>query len=166
MDLQNAVVLLAVAGGLVELLKGVLPDVWIAKRQVLVLLCIVAGFASTFALRYSVWAHEQVVGGKPLDELAVGSLIVVSLFVATTECAAFLILKGAGGAVANVGENQPKVMSIEKIEANLKKYPDTHSGQANGGGTAVSTVVTPADWPMSSAADDISFWLGPEKDAG
>jgi len=107
MNLQNAILLLAAAGGLIELVKGLLPKDIAAKSQVRVGLCVLAGFAATFALRYSVWAHEQVVGDKHLDQLSTGSLIVVSLFVATTEATAFLVLKNAKVAVANVGENQP-----------------------------------------------------------
>jgi hypothetical protein len=78
-------------------------------------------------LRYSVWAHEQVVGDKPLDTLGVASLIVVALAVAATECAAFLVLKGAGAAVSNVG--QPMPMPLGEVLANLEEHPDTHASQ-------------------------------------
>lgn len=127
MDLRNAIILLAAAGGLIELTKGLLPDDLAAKKQVKVALCIVAGFVATFALRYSVWAHEQVVGDKHLDELSTGSLIVVSLFVATTEATAFLILKNAKVAVSNMGENQPdtreQVVPVRELQVTPQVEP-------------------------------------------
>lgn len=106
MDLTNAALLLAVAGGCIELVKVLLGRA-AANPRLLVLIVLVCSFGATFALRYSVWSHEQVVGGKPLDALGVGSLIVVAFVVAFAESAAFLIVKGAAGAVANVGANQP-----------------------------------------------------------
>lgn len=104
-DFQNAVLLVFIAGGIVELAKALLGNPLKANPRVLTGLCIVAGFAAVFALRYSVWAHEQVIGNHPLDELSVGSLIVVSLALAFVEATAFTVLKGTSNAVKNVGEN-------------------------------------------------------------
>lgn len=106
MDLTRAVILLAVVGGIVELVKALLGDR--AKNpRVLVGVVIVASFGATFLLRYSVWAHDQVVNGKALDTLNTGSLIVVAIMVAAAESVVFLGGKAVLGAVANIGQNQP-----------------------------------------------------------
>ena len=45
--------------------------------RVLAGIVIVASFVATFVLRYSVWAHSEVVNGKPLDSLGIASLLVL-----------------------------------------------------------------------------------------
>lgn len=127
MDITKAVALLAVAGGMVELAKGLLPAAWIRKPQLLVGLCILASFAAVFLVRYSVWAHEQVIGDHPLDELGVGSLIVASIALAGAEAAAFLTLKAGARAVSNVGENQ--ALPLHEVLRNVETVPDVHAGQ-------------------------------------
>jgi len=120
-DVTKAVALLAVAGGMVELAKGLLPAAWRQNARVLVALCVLAGFASTFLVRYSVWAHEQVIGDKALDTLGTGSLIVVAIAVAAAECAVFRVLKASAVAVSNVGENQPP--AVPQIGPTSADYP-------------------------------------------
>ncbi len=107
MDVTKAVVVLAIAGGIVELAKAVIGGRAASNPRVLAALVIVASFASVFLLRYSVWANEQVIGDKPLDALGVPSLIVASIAVAAAESVAFLGGKAALRAVSNIGENQP-----------------------------------------------------------
>jgi hypothetical protein len=89
-----------------------LPKPWLTISQVMVAICVLTSFATTFTLRYSVWAHETLIGDKPLDSLGIGSLIIAALAVASAECTAFLVLGGAKNAVANVGENQ--IQDVQK----------------------------------------------------
>lgn len=107
MDWANAGLLVAIAAGLVELGKALMPADWKSNPRILAATVTVASFAATFALRYSVWAHEQVIGGKAMDDLGIGSLIVVAVALAAAETAVYLGLRGGAKAVSAVGENPP-----------------------------------------------------------
>lgn len=99
MDFAKAAMLTAAVLGIVTLAQVLLG---VRSRRATAWTVLLASFGATFALRYSAWAHEQVIGGKPLDEMSVGSLVVVSLFLAGVETAAYLGVD----AVRNIGENQ------------------------------------------------------------
>lgn len=106
MDFQNAVILVAVAAGVIELLKVLLGS-WAKNPRVVVLTTIIASIGVTLGLRYSAWADKQVVEGVPLDEMSVASLLVVAVALACVETAVYLGLKAGTRSVANIGENQP-----------------------------------------------------------
>ena len=104
MDFGKAAILIAVVFGLVEFGKRFLGPKLAADPPIVALLALVVGQAATWLMAETAWAHEQVVGGKPLDELNTGSKIVVGLFVAGGAAfgAEFL------GSLRSIGENQPK----------------------------------------------------------
>jgi len=83
----NALVLVGAVYGLVELVEHLAPN-WFnppnaAKGQPRTVgLVAVVSVGMTFLVGASVWAHEQVVGGHPLDRLDVASKLVVAVFVA------------------------------------------------------------------------------------
>lgn len=111
MDFGNAALLIATVFGVVELAKailgglgGLLSTNQAIRSRATAVLALVVGEGSVFLVAATVWAHEQVIGGHPLDKLNVASKVVVGLFVAGT--AAFG--DKALGALANVGTPMPQ----------------------------------------------------------
>lgn len=103
MDLQNAALLVAAVFGLIEFGKNLLGPRLARNSRIVVLLALVVGQAATWLVASTAWAHEQVIGSKPLDELNAGSLILVGLFAA----AAAAFGERTLNAVKNIGDNQP-----------------------------------------------------------
>lgn len=103
MDFGHALMVTALLFALVEMTKAVIPAVAISRRWTILAVLVLAE-VSIFGLRYTVWAHEQVVGGHPLDELNFGSLVVAGLFLAAGSSFVAEVIK----AIKNVGENQPE----------------------------------------------------------
>lgn len=106
---MNAVILIGAVYGLVELVEHFAPMFFnppnAAKGQPRTVgLVVVASFAMTFLVAASVWAHEQVVGGHPLDKVNVASKCVVAVFVAALAAG----LDQGVKAVADVGTPRPQ----------------------------------------------------------
>jgi uncharacterized membrane protein YozB (DUF420 family) len=108
MDLTKAALLVAVVFGVVELVKALLP--WVqalpaSKSQPInVGIVVVVSQATVFLVGASVWAHDQVIGNHPLDQLNVASKILVGVLLAGT--AAFG--DKALFAVRSIGDNPPQ----------------------------------------------------------
>lgn len=105
MEFGNAALLIATVYGLVELAKAVLPDSVTGNSKLVVGLVFVLSIVAVFLIGGTVWAHEQVLGGHPLDQLGVADKLVVSLFVGG---AAAFLHQGVVTTVKNIGENQPQ----------------------------------------------------------
>jgi hypothetical protein len=148
-DVSKSLALLAVAGGMIELVKALLPDSLSRNPRVLTGLCILAGFAATFLVRYSVWSKEQVIGDTTLDKLSTGSLIVVAIAVAGAEATAYLVLKRTGQAVANIGTPVPTVTQQAALDAAADRLTRSQLGPSAGG----SHPVDPATFTFESADD-------------
>lgn len=101
MDFGNAVLVSALLFGLVMWEKKAFPAIE-ASSLLTILSVIVSAQVAIWLLRYTVWAHEQVVGGHPLDTLNFGSLVAAGLFLAL---GATVVDQGVK-MVKNVGENQ------------------------------------------------------------
>lgn len=101
MDFTNAAILIAAVFGAVELLKSLVPALG-SDSRLTVLAVIVISVGVVFLVGGTVWAHEQVIGGHPLDKLGVDDKLVVSLFLAGTAAFGSKVLT----AVKNIGQNQ------------------------------------------------------------
>lgn len=101
MDLTKALVLSGLVFVLVEYAKQTLPDPWLAAKGVLAGAALVIGIAATFIAAETVWAHQDVVSGKPLDELNFWSKVVTGVFAGAGATFIHKTLQ----AVRNVGEN-------------------------------------------------------------
>lgn len=108
MDFAKAALVITAVFALVEFAKALFPRVATSKRLT-VLAALVAGQLAVFGLRYSVWAHEQVIGGHNLDTLNAGSLIVAGFFLALLAAG---LDKGLG-AVRSIGENEVKRPTVK-----------------------------------------------------
>lgn len=108
--LANAGLLAAVVFGATELAKAALPTGWFygsnagTNSRATALLAVVVGQAATFLVGASVWAHEQVIYGHPLDKVNVATKVLVGLLVAAGAAVGERFLN----AVRNIGQNQPK----------------------------------------------------------
>lgn len=106
MDFQNAALLVAAVYGLTEFGKALIGLPWADDSRVKTVLAVAVGQGAVWLVGTTAWAHEQVIGAKPLDELNTGSKVLVGLFAAGA--AAFT--QRAIKAVSDVGENhEPKV---------------------------------------------------------
>ena len=99
----NAVVLMALIYGATLMVKALVPQVEL-DRRLQVATAVVLSFGFTFLVSASVWAHEQVIGGHPLDNLSVASKVVVAFAVAFGSSAIHEGVK----TVSNIGQNQPQ----------------------------------------------------------
>lgn len=101
MDFGNATMLMAALAGLTQLAKTAWKGT--KEQRITVALVVVLSILAVFLLAASVWAHEQVLGGHPLDSLDFGSKLVVALFLSG---AASALWEGYS-ALKNIGSNQP-----------------------------------------------------------
>lgn len=101
MNLGEATFLVAVITGMVTLARSFVFGT--SRERVVGGIVLAIAIGSVFLVSASDWAHEQIVVGKPLDEVSVASRF----------CIAFVLAGGAStlwqvlGAVRNIGENQP-----------------------------------------------------------
>jgi len=102
MDFANAALLIAAVFGLTEFAKRFEGPTLAANPRVVALTALIVGQAAVWLVATTAWAHEQVIGSKPLDDLNSGSKVLVGLLVAGVAAGISQTLK----AVANVGENQ------------------------------------------------------------
>jgi len=100
MDFGNALLVSALLFGFVMWIKRSFPKVE-ADAKLTILVVIVAAQAAVWLLRYTVWAHEQVIGGHPLDELNFGSIVAAGIFLAL---GATVVDQGVK-MVSNIGQN-------------------------------------------------------------
>lgn len=98
MDFTNAVLLVATVLGITQAVKSL--DVVAAKFNGV--LALLVGEAATFIVGASVWADEQVIGGKTLSELDTPSKAVVGLLISAGAATGWETLKS----VRNIGDNQ------------------------------------------------------------
>lgn len=101
MDLTGAILLAFVVFGAIELFKKVFPEV---NLYVLVVFVFIVSIGLTFLVQASVWANEQVIGGKPLDTLDTASTVLVGFIVGLIAIG----INTAKNVVKNIGENQPE----------------------------------------------------------
>lgn len=95
-DFEHAVILLAVVAAFVEVAKIMVGARLAANHRALVGLVLVASFAAVFVLRYSLWAHSQVIEGKPLDAIPTTHLVTAAVILWLGEVGIFLVSKKAG----------------------------------------------------------------------
>jgi hypothetical protein len=138
MNLENAGLLVLAVYGLTEFGKRFIGPKLSENPRVVAALAIVVGQLATWLVGETAWAHEQVLGSKPLDELNTASKILVGLIVAGVAAAGAELL----GASKNWGQNQPT--SMAKALANVKAFPDTHTDQPKTDPPVGPTPVTPA----------------------
>lgn len=100
MDFGQAALLIGAVYALTEFAKKLVPTLDARITQVVSL---VIAIGAVFLVADSVWAHEQVVGGKALDTLNAGSKVLVGILIG----AGANVLHSAFGAVKSIGENQP-----------------------------------------------------------
>lgn len=100
LDFVNAGLLIAAVFAVTKLVGKMIPAVTGAALQAVAL---AVGIATTFLVAYSDWAPEQVIGGKPMDQLSTASLVLVGLMIGGGATIADQGFK----AVSNVGDNQP-----------------------------------------------------------
>lgn len=104
MDFGNAAILIAAVFGLTEFGKRFLGDKLSSNSRVIAALALIVGQAAVWLVGTTAWAHDQVIGTKPLDELNSGSKVLVGLFAAGVAAGVNQVL----GAVKNIGQNYPK----------------------------------------------------------
>lgn len=103
MDLANAALLIAAILGLSSFVKSLAFGTM--KDRIVVGCVLVVGFATTFLVGATSWAHEQVIGKVEMAHMSVADKTLVALFAAGAASAAWETL----GALKNIGQNQPKV---------------------------------------------------------
>ena len=103
MDLSNVALIVGAVFGLTEFVKRFLGPRLSLDSRITAATALLVGQAAVWLVGTTAWAHEQVIGTKPLDELNTGSKILVGLFVAGTAAGFNQVL----GAVKNVGQNYP-----------------------------------------------------------
>jgi hypothetical protein len=135
MNFQNAVVLVLAVFGLTEFGKRFLGAKLSSNPRIVAGLAIVVGQAAVWLVGTTAWAHEQVIGSKPLDELNTGSKVLVGFFAAGVAAfgAEFL------STVRNVGDNQP--LPLHQVLKQIEKTPDVHAGQTTTRTATASTAV-------------------------
>jgi len=140
MDLSNAALLIASVYGITELLKALLPGAWVKNSRIVMALVVAVSFAATFLVGATTWAHEQVIGGKPLDLLSTADKILVAVFVAG---AAAFTQRGVK-AVMNIGQNQTTDVQREALDAGAARL--VAASMPNGGGSHdfPASMVTPS----------------------
>lgn len=109
MDFQNALLLIAAIFGVVELIKSLLPSSVTKNSKVIVGVVLIVSFGITMLVAHTAWAHEQVIGSKPLDELNLASQVLVSLLAAGTAAFGSNFLYS----LRNIGQNQLSQKSQE-----------------------------------------------------
>lgn len=98
MDFGNAALLALVVFVGVEFLKKILPTL---DARIVITSTLAIGIGAVFLVAETVWAHQQVISGKALDELDVASKFVTGIFLAAGATGIHKVL----AAVKNVGEN-------------------------------------------------------------
>lgn len=109
-DLGNAAMLVAALYGIIQLVKTFVYGT--TKDRVTAGIVLGSAVAATFLIGASVWAHEQVVGGQPLDKISVASKIVVAVFlagIASTLHTTFSTAK-------EIGQNQPTKIQAQVLD--------------------------------------------------
>lgn len=81
MDFANAAMLAFAVFVVVEFAKKLIPGV-AADSRIIIAITLLAGIGATFLVGETVWAHQQVISGKALDELDGWSKLVTGLFLA------------------------------------------------------------------------------------
>jgi hypothetical protein len=129
MDFGKAALLIAVVFGLVEFGKRFLGPKLSSDSRIVAALAIVVGQLGVWLMAETAWAHEQVVGSKPLDELNTGSKILVGLFVAGGAAfgAEFL------GSLKNMGQNQMTPIQRKALDAGAERLVDAQLTADMGG---------------------------------
>lgn len=130
MDFQNAAMLVAALAGLTQLAK----TAWKGTNEQRITVGIVCGLSlgAVLLLRASVWAHEQVVGGHPLDALNFGSCLVVALFLAGTASA----LWEGYTTIRSVGSNTPTKLQQQAMDTAARRIIAGPPAQASDPGPA------------------------------
>lgn len=102
MDVGNAVLVVAGVMGIVSLVTRLFPRLLdFRDGSVVILVAVVIAIGVLFLARETVWASEQVLGGKPLDALDAWSVVFAGLLLGLGSTALDRTLKS----VSNIGEN-------------------------------------------------------------
>lgn len=99
MDFGQAALLMVMIFVFMQLVKKCWPAV---DGPVIILLALAAGVGVVYLAGTTVWAHDQVIGGHPLDDLNAGSKVVAGLLLG----AGSVGIAEALTAVKNIGQNQ------------------------------------------------------------
>lgn len=102
MDISKALYVTGAVFGLIEFGKRFLGPRLARDPRIVAALALAAGQAGVWLVAKTVWAHEQVIGSKPLDELNTGSLILVGLMIAGAAAFGSEVVAG----IRNIGQNQ------------------------------------------------------------
>jgi hypothetical protein len=98
-DVSHSLVFIAVILGLVELVKGVFPNL---PDRIRPIVCLAIGIVAAFAVAHSVWGDSQIIGDHALGSLDWVSLCVVGLVGGSAAAAAYWAGRKV---VANIGDN-------------------------------------------------------------
>lgn len=128
MDFQNAALLVLAVYGITEFAKALIGEPWNQNSRVVVLLALVVGQAAVWLVGTTAWAHEQVIGAKPLDELNTGSKVLVGLFAAGVAAFGDKFLS----TLRNVGQNQPTDVQREALDAGAERLVAAQTPTAGG----------------------------------
>lgn len=102
MDFGQAALLIGVVLGLSQFVKRVLPENLRDDSGVVAAIVLAVSIVAVFLVAESAWGHEQIVGGKSLDELGWSSRLLVAVLLAGGASFAwegFISLR-------NIGQNQ------------------------------------------------------------
>lgn len=106
MDFGQAALLIAAVYAITEFAKKVLPDKLAANSKIVQGVSMAIAIGMVFLVATSVWANEQLIGGKPLDALDGWSKLLVGLLIGGGANLAHTLF-GKDGTIRNIGENQP-----------------------------------------------------------
>ena len=109
MDFGRAALLISAVYGITELVKAVLPDL---SARLTALVSIAVGFAATFLVAATTWAHTVVIGEQELAHMSVADKVLVSIFVAGAAGLAHRVI----GTVSNIGAPMPSKAQQDAID--------------------------------------------------
>lgn len=104
MDFGNAALLSLVVFVLVEVVKQLAPEGLATDARFVLGSAVGLGIVAAVTVAQTAWGHEQVVGGKPLDQVNTISQVVVGVLLGAGAVGIHKVL----GAVSSIGENPPE----------------------------------------------------------
>lgn len=110
MDLGKALLVTLLVYAITEGVKQQFPKVWATARLGVVF---VVGEIVTFGVAASDWGHENIIMGKPLDQLSIISLLIAGLIVAAVSVGFNQVLN----TVSNIGQNKPSPAQQKALDA-------------------------------------------------
>lgn len=161
-DFAHAITLIFAVGAFVEVLKILAGPRLASNGRALLGLVLLASFAAVFTVRYSLWAHDNVIHDKPLDQVTVANLVTLAVLLFLVEVGVFLVAKKAGSgtvkAIANIGYNQPTPTKMPPVPGVTQPQPPTGDApMPNFTGDNVHVDVAPVDQHAPLPQPDLKF---------